>query len=42
VYYFNRSSSTPTSFFLADAWALLWVIFIGFPEWNGVYTFKCY
>jgi len=24
--------------FLVDAWALLWVIFIGFPEWNGVYT----
>jgi len=24
--------------FLVDAWALLWVIFVGFPEWNGVYA----
>jgi hypothetical protein len=24
--------------FLVDVWALLWVIFIGFPERNGVYT----
>jgi hypothetical protein len=35
----HRSGALPV-FFVAEAWASLWLIFIGFPEWNGVYTFS--